>query len=65
MEEITQVDHRTTISVFESDRNSAELLAMTYQRVADLDMRFASWVGSIPESVQTTQNPVFMQEART
>ena len=65
MEEITQVDHRTTFSVFETDRSSDELLALTYQRIADFDGRFSSCLSSEPESVKMMQNSVLVQEART
>jgi hypothetical protein len=63
MEEVTQVDHRTTSSVFEMDRNSAELLAMTYQRIADFHERFSSCPSSAPASVKLMQNSVLVQEA--
>lgn len=65
MEEITQVDHRTTISAYETDRDSIELLAKTYQRIADFHEQFSSWPSFVPECVKTMQNSVLVQEARS
>ena len=55
MEEIRTVDHRAFFSVYETDRNSKELLAKTYQVIAEHVPQFPGQSSRVLDVVSTKQ----------
>ena len=63
MEEIRKVDHRAFFSVYETDRNSEELLAKTYQVIAEQVPQFPGQSSRVLDVVSTKQKSAFVLEA--
>ena len=63
MEEIRMVDHRAFFPVYETDRNSEELLAKTYQVLAKQVPQFHGQPTRVLDVVSTNQKSTFMLEA--
>ena len=59
MEEIKKVDRRAVFSVYETDRNSGELLAKPYQVIAKLAPKFPG----VLDVASTIQKSTFVLEA--
>ena len=63
MEEIRKVDHRAFFSVHETDRNSEELLAKTYQVIAEQISQLPGQPTRVLDVVSTNQKSALMLEA--
>ena len=63
MEEIRTVDHRAFFSVYETDRNNKELLAKTYQVIAEHVPQFPGQSSRVLDVVSTKQKSAFVLEA--
>ena len=63
MEEIRMVDHRAFFPVYETDRNSEELLAKTYQVIAEQVSQLLGHPTRVLDVVSTNQKSTFMLEA--
>ena len=63
MEEISKVDHRAFFSVYETDRNNKELLAKTYQVIAEHVPQFPGQSTRVLDVVSTNQKSALMLEA--
>ena len=63
MEEIKKVDRRVVFSVYETDRNSEELLAKTCQVIAKPDPQVLGQLTGVLDVVSTIQKSAFVLEA--
>ena len=63
MEEIKKVDRRAVFSVYETDRNSGELLAKTYQVIAKPAPQVPGQLTGVLDVVSTIQKSTFVLEA--
>ena len=63
MEEIKKVDRRAVFSVYETDRNSSELLAKTYQVIAKPVLQVPGQLTGVLDVVATIQKSTFVLEA--
>ncbi len=63
MEEIKKVDRRVVFSVYETDRNSKESLAKTYQIIAKPVPQVPCQLTGVLDVVSTIQKSAFVLEA--
>lgn len=63
MEEIKKVDHRAFISAYETNRNSGELLAKTYQFIAKQIPQVSGQPTGVLDVVSTIRKSAFVLEA--
>ena len=65
MDEDQRVDHRAVITVYQSDRNSFDLLALVYRHLAEQAVGSRLKQTSVHPQVTTTNHSVSLQEAHS